>query len=443
MKNERDTAYAIVQRLQQAGHTAFWVGGCVRDFLLGREAHDFDVATSARPPEVEALFSRTLPVGRQFGVVIVLEAGHEIQVATFRAEADYADGRHPGTVTFADARADATRRDFTVNGLFYDPVNDRLHDWVGGGADLRARVLRTIGTPEDRFAEDHLRLLRAVRFAAQLDFQIEPATFAAIRTHAPKIKGISVERIREELIKMLRPPHAARGLDLLRESGLLVEILPEIAATIDCGQSPEHHPEGSVFEHIRLMLSLLSPDAPASLPWAVLLHDVAKPVTATRGAGPGGTHFYGHEHAGAVMTVDLMERLRFPGRQIDEVSVCVKNHMRFKDVRLMRKATLRRMLMSPTFALELELFRLDCLGSHHSLELYDWLREEARKLADMPAIQPRLLTGADLQELGMRPGPEMGRLLEEIREMQLQDELKTPDEAREWARRQMAKDPTG
>lgn len=443
MKTERDIAYDIVQRLQQAGHTAFWVGGCVRDFLLGRQAHDFDVATSARPSEVEALFSRTLPVGRQFGVVIVVEAGHEIQVATFRAEADYTDGRHPDTVIFADAQADASRRDFTVNGLFYDPMGERLHDWVGGEADLRARVLRTIGAPEDRFAEDHLRLLRAVRFAAQLDFQIEPSTFAAIRAHAPKIRGISVERIREELVKLFRPPHAARGLDLLRESGLLAEVLPEIAATLHCEQSPEHHPEGDVFEHIRLMLSFLPSDAAASLPWAVLLHDVAKPVTATREPGMGGTHFYGHEHAGTVMAVELMERLRFPGRQIDEVAVCVKNHMRFKDVFQMRKATLRRMLMSPTFALELELFRLDCLGSHHSLEIHDWLREESRKLGETPAILPRLITGADLRELGMPPGPAMGRMLEEIREMQLQDELKTPDEARSWARRQLAKHPTG
>src|SRR6266511_630263 len=286
----RAIAIRIVRRLQKAGFEAYFVGGCVRDQLLGTEPQDFDIATSARPEEVESLFTRTIPVGRKFGVLLLLEGGGQFQVATFRAEADYHDGRHPRHVTVASAMADARRRDFTVNGLFLDPIQGQLFDWVGGHADLRARVIRTIGDPVERFAEDHLRLLRAVRFAAQLGFTIEPGTFAALRANAAKIKGVSAERIREELLKLLRPPHAARGLDLLRRSGLLLPVLPEIAATTDCNQSPDYHPEGTVFDHLVLMMNHLPPDAAVSLPWAALLHDVAKPVTAARDPQTGAIH---------------------------------------------------------------------------------------------------------------------------------------------------------
>ena len=284
----RETAMEIVRRLQAAGFAAFWVGGCVRDFLLGREPQDFDIATDARPEQIEKLFKRTIAVGRKFGVMIVVEDKQQFQVATFRAEADYRDGRRPEKVVFASAEADALRRDFTVNGLFYDPLTEKIHDWVGGEKDLRAKIIRTIGAPEERFAEDHLRLLRAVRFAAQLGFEIEPQTFAAVKSLAPKIKLISAERVRDELIKLFAPPNpgstasrlaspsdcpvadehagetpalpaAARGLVLLRDSGLLEQILPELAATISCEQSPDYHPEGSVFEHIKLMLEKLPP----------------------------------------------------------------------------------------------------------------------------------------------------------------------------------------
>ena len=246
----RARAVEIVRRLKAAGHKAYFVGGCVRDQLLGKEPQDYDIATSARPEQIEALFPHTIPVGRKFGVVLVIEQGKQFQTATFRAEADYRDGRHPGRVTFCDAMADARRRDFTVNGLFFDPIENRLHDWVGGELDLRSRIIRTIGNPHQRFAEDHLRLLRAVRFAAQLNFRIEPKTFAGLRATAQEILNVSAERIREELLKLFRPPHAARGLHLLRESGLLFPILPEIAATVECEQSPEFHPEGSVFNHL-------------------------------------------------------------------------------------------------------------------------------------------------------------------------------------------------
>jgi poly(A) polymerase len=433
----RDTAAGIVRRLQSAGHSAYWVGGCVRDRLLGREPQDYDVATSALPAQIEALFARTIPVGRKFGVIIVLESGHEFQVATFRAESDYRDGRRPENVTFSNAQTDASRRDFTVNGLFFDPITETLHDWVGGEKDLRAKLLRTIGSPAERFAEDYLRLLRAVRFAAQLDFQIEPETFAALKARAPQILAISAERIREELLKLFRPPHAARGLELLRESGLLQQILPEISATITCDQSPDYHPEGTVYQHILLMLKQLPADAAPSLPWAALLHDVAKPVTASRDPHGDAIHFYGHEKIGADMAENILQRLKFPRKQTEEIAAAVLHHMQFKDVKDMRKSTLRRMLLRETFPLELELHRLDCLGSHRRLDHYEFLQEQARELDKQPEIRPPLLTGDDLQTLGMKPGPEMGALLAEAREKQLSDELKTPAEAKEWAAEQL------
>jgi len=471
-KPSRATAEEIVRRLQAAGFSAFWVGGCVRDFLLGREPQDYDIATSARPAQVEKLFKRTVGVGQKFGVMVVLEDKQPFQVATFRAEADYQDGRHPDKVTFANAEADAQRRDFTVNGLFYDPVTEKIHDWVGGEADLRAGIIRTIGVPEERFAEDHLRLLRAVRFAAQLGFEIEPKTFAAIQRLAPKISLISAERIRDELIKLFAPPEpkrmnglvdewiggesapdvalpiqpsinptnhqssaaAARGLVLLLESGLLPGVLPELVATLACEQSPDFHPEGTVFEHIRLMLEKMPPGAPASLPWAVLLHDIAKPATAELDPATGKIHFYGHEKVGAMLAERILTRLRFPKKEIEEIVACVRQHMQFKDVKQMRKATLRRLLLRETFPLELELHRLDCLGSHGDLGHYEYLVEQAAELEKKPSIRPPLLTGNDLIALGLKPGPALGALLGEIRDKQLQEELKTPRQAKAWVK---------
>ena len=425
----------IVAKLQQAGFAAFWVGGCVRDFLLGRAPQDFDIATDARPEQVEKLFRKTIPVGKKFGVIIVVEGGQQFQVATFRAEADYQDGRRPEKIEFANAEADALRRDFTVNGLFYDPLTKKIHDWVGGEKDLRAKIIRTIGKPEERFGEDHLRMLRAVRFAAQLNFEIEPQTFSAIQNLAVKIKVISVERIRDELLKLFCPPHASRGLVLLRESGLLEYVLPELAATIDCEQSPDFHPEGSVFKHICLMLEKLPADANELLPWTVLLHDIAKPVTAEKDLATGKIHFYGHEKIGADMAESILKRLKFPNQQMEEIVETVRHHMQFKDVKLMRKATLRRLLMRETFPLELELHKLDCLGSSGNLENFNFLVEQAEELKQQPQIHPPLLTGNDLIELGIKSGKELGALLHEIRELQLADELKTPDEARAWVKK--------
>lgn len=491
----KTTATEIVARLQAAGFAAFWVGGCVRDFLLGSEPHDFDIATDAKPEQVEKLFRKTIPVGKQFGVIVVVEGGQEFQIATFRAEADYQDGRRPESVQFANAEADATRRDFTVNGLFYDPLTEKIHDWVGGENDLRAKIIRTIGAAEERFGEDHLRMLRAVRFAARLGFEIEAKTFAAVQKLAPKIKIISAERIREELMKLFAPAvgettaltsalshgerenvkhasadptisdssqrgnnelplpgervgvradnltsysPAARGLILLRDSGLLEHILPELAATIACDQSPDFHPEGSVFNHIGLMLEKMPAGADELLPWAVLLHDIAKPVTAERDAATGKIHFYGHEKVGAEMADDILRRLKFPNREREIIVECVRHHMQFKDVMQMRKATLRRLLLRETFPLELELHRLDCLGSNGNLEHYHFLVAQAAEFKKLPEIIPPLLNGNDLLALGVAPGKKIGELLHEIRERQLADELKTADEARAWIKQMLA-----
>ncbi|MEY4916869.1 MAG: hypothetical protein RL616_782 [Verrucomicrobiota bacterium] len=434
VNSPREIASEIVAKLQHSGFAAFWVGGCVRDFLLGREPQDFDIATDAKPEQVEKLFHKTIPVGRKFGVMIVVEGGQQFQVATFRAEADYQDGRRPEKIEFANAEADASRRDFTVNGLFYDPLTQKIHDWVGGEKDLRAKIIRTIGAPEERFGEDHLRMLRAVRFAAQLGFEIEAKTFSAIQSLAPKIKLISAERVRDELLKLFSPPHASRGLVLLRDSGLLEHILPELAATVACEQSPDFHPEGSVFNHICLMLEKLPPDANELLPWAVLLHDIAKPVTAEKDLATGKIHFYGHEKVGEEMAEKILQRLKFPNAPTEEIVEAVRHHMQFKDVQQMRKATLRRLLLRETFPLELELHRLDCLGSNGNLEHYHFLVEQAEELKKLPAIRPPLLTGNDLLALGIPGGKKMGELLHEIRERQLADELTTPDAARAWVK---------
>src|SRR5437867_8991399 len=433
----RDTATAIVRRLQSAGFTAYWVGGCVRDYLLGREPEDYDIATNALPEQIEKLFPKTVPVGRQFGVILIVEGSQECQVATFRADSDYQDGRHPDRVSFGDPKADALRRDFTINGLFYDPLQNQLRDWVEGEADLRAKIVRTIGDPRERFAEDHLRLLRAVRLAAQLEFEIDPKPLAAIQANAAQIRTVSAERVRDELIKLFRAPYASRGLELLRESGLLAEILPEVAWTIDCAQSPDFHPEGSLYNHIRLMLAHLPEHADPSLPWAVLLHDIAKPQTAQPDPATGQIHFYGHEKVGAEMAREILERLRFPRKQTEEIADCVRQHMQFKDAPNMRKATLRRLILRPTFPLELELHRLDCLGSHGRLDVYDLLVREAEELARQPAIIPPLVTGDDLIALGLKPGPALGALLNEMRDKQLQEEFTGREQALEWARKRI------
>lgn len=463
-----ETAVGIVRRLQQAGYEAYLVGGCVRDMLLGREPKDYDIATSARPEEVGRLFPRHIEVGKQFGVLMVLEGGYQFQVATFRSESGYLDGRHPSNVQYSDARADAIRRDFTVNGIFYDPETKQHLDWVGGTADLQARVIRTIGDPDERFAEDHLRMLRAIRFAVQLGFRIDGATFDAVRRNAERIRDVSAERIREELERMFAPclqgvvqpgdedlplvggfvsraPRRAlvRALELLRLLGLLRCVLPELEATVGCEHKSKHHPEGSVYEHILLMLDHVSADADPLLVWCVLMHDIAKPVTMRIEPGSDTRTFHEHDKVGAALAESIMTRLRFTSKQIKLVSQIVRYHMQFKDVPQMRKSTLRRMMLRPTFDLELELHRLDCLGSHRDLSIYEFLLNARSELRSRSELVPPLVRGADLLALGMAPGPELGQLLHEIREKQLQDELKTREEALAWARARLSRSGDG
>ena len=425
-------AIFLAKRLAEAGYQAFWVGGCVRDAQLDLVPTDYDIATDAKPDQIEQLFRKTIPVGKQFGVIMVIEGGHEYQVATFRAESGYADGRRPDRVRFTDAREDAMRRDFTINGLFYDPIVGELYDWVGGLADLKARRIRTIGAPERRFGEDRLRLLRAVRFAAQLGFEVESETFAAVRQHAVAIREVSAERIREELLKLFRPPYAARGLNLLQDSLLLSEVMPELAATIGCEQPLEHHPEGDVFLHIRLMLEHLSQDAGATLIWSVLLHDIAKPLMQT--CDEGRIRFLNYEKVGADMSLEIMNRLRFPKSVSSAVQICVHKHMQLKDAQQMRRAKLRKLFLRPTFPVELELNRLDSLASSGRLANFEYLQAKFVEFQNQPELQQPLIKGADLIALGQAPGPGLGKLLDDIRNRQLDGELVTRDQALAYAR---------
>ena len=309
-------ARKIVHRLREAGHQAFFAGGCVRDSLMGKTPHDFDIATSARPEEVQALFPRTIPVGAQFGVVLVVEEGRDYQVATFRSDGTYLDGRHPRSVSFTSPEGDAKRRDFTINGLFYDPIEEKVLDFVGGREDLESRTLRAIGNPAERFAEDKLRLLRAVRLATVLDFTIEAGTWNALCAGATTIHDVSAERVRDELVKIFASPQRLRGFDLLDASGLMEEILPEILPLKGCEQPPDFHPEGDVFVHTRLMLALLPAGASVPLVLATLFHDLGKPPTMERDH-TGRIRFNGHESVSAQMTEKIMRRLRFSNEEIE------------------------------------------------------------------------------------------------------------------------------
>ena len=425
------TATRIVRRLRDAGYEAFFAGGCVRDKLLGRAAHDIDVATNAPPEEVQRLFPRTVAVGAQFGVVVVLEGNAEFQVATFRADGVYIDGRRPESVTFTTAEGDAQRRDFTVNGLFYDPLEGRVLDFVGGEADLRAGILRCIGEPAARFREDKLRLLRGVRFAATLGFEIDPPTWEALRELAPEIPSVSAERIRDELVKIFLHPSRVRGFDLLDAAGLLEILLPEVSRMKGCEQPPEFHPEGDVFVHTRLMLSLLPDSVSIPLVFSVLLHDIGKPQTFLRDE-TGRIRFNGHESVSAAMAEQVCERLRFSNAQTETTVVAVKNHMAFKDVQNMRVATLKRFLARPTMDDELALHRVDCLGSHGLLDNYDFLLAKREEFSREPLIPPPLVTGRDLIALGLRPGPQFKSLLDAVQNRQLEGTLHSREEALEW-----------
>lgn len=428
-------ARKIVRRLREAGHQALFAGGCVRDSLMGKTPHDFDIATSARPEQVQALFPRTIAVGAQFGVILVVEEGRDYQVATFRSDGTYLDGRHPRSVSFTTPEGDARRRDFTINGLFYDPIEGKVLDFVGGREDLETRTLRAIGNPAERFAEDRLRLLRAVRFATVLDFTIEPDTWNALCAAVETIHDVSAERIRDELVKIFASPQRLRGFDLLDASGLMEEILPEIEPLRGCEQPPDFHPEGDVFVHTRLMLALLPRDASVLLVLATLFHDLGKPPTMERDH-TGRIRFSGHESVSAQMTEKIMRRLRFSNEEIEATTAMVQNHMVFKDVQNMRVSRLKRFLARPTFDDELELHRVDCLASHGNLDNYEFLRRRSEDLANEPLIPPPLVTGHDLIALGWKPGPKFKAVLDAVQVRQLEGILRTREEAITWVEKE-------
>lgn len=434
--DKKSAALEVVKKLRGAGYEALWAGGCVRDHILGVPPEDYDVATNARPEEVQKLFARTIPVGVQFGVVIVLLNGIQIEVATFRADAEYVDGRHPKEVRFCSAEEDARRRDFTINGMFFDPIEEKVLDYVGGQDDLKNKIIRAIGDPELRFNEDKLRLLRAVRFSARLNYPIEANTFQAVKKLASEIHQVSAERIRDELVKMFTAQNAAQALDLLRDSGLLHEILPEVEAMIGVEQPPEFHPEGDVYVHTRMLLELL--DRPSDvLAMAALLHDVGKPPTFQQ---LDRIRFNAHEHVGARMAEKICKRLKFSNEETNQIVECVQNHMKFKDAPKMRESKLKRFLARGTFDTELELHRIDCLASHGILDIHQFCQNKIQEFKEAKEeIQPQpIITGNDLITLGSKPGPHFKKILEQLYDLQLEHQIMNKEEGLNQAKELLA-----
>ena len=427
----RELANSICDALLHEGHQAFLVGGCVRDLLLHREPADYDVSTDATPEQVITLFPQSLTVGAQFGVVLVPQGPHKVEVATFRRDLGYSDGRHPDEIVFTDAaKEDVLRRDFTINGLMMRHDTNDVLDFVGGQSDLAAGIIRAIGNPDQRFAEDKLRMLRAVRFAARFRYTIELTTFDAIRQHAPEIHSVSTERIRDELTKLLTEGAARRSFELLHETRLLGEVLPEIAALQGVAQPPQFHPEGDVWIHTLLMLERLRRGVQPTLAWGVLLHDVGKPATFRPASVTGDRiRFDGHVDVGVHLAGEITKRLKFSNDEAAQIRSLIANHMKFKDVTQMRQSTLKRFVRQPHFDEHLELHRLDCLASHAHLDAYNFVREFL-SITPPDQVKPtRLLTGDDLSEMGYAPGPDFQIMLRAIEDAQLEGTLITRDQA--------------
>lgn len=430
-------ALEIVRRLKAAGFIAYWAGGCVRDLIMGRNAKDFDIATNAVPDKVMELFPGSVAVGKSFGVVRIPVAGNWYEVATFRKDAEYRDGRHPESITFSDPETDAQRRDFTVNALFYDPLEQQVIDYVEGRADIEGGVIRAVGVPADRFREDHLRMLRAVRFAAALGFVIEPATANAIRATAVRMTSISAERIREELNRLLvESRQAGEAILLLKDLGLLQIILPEVATMQGVEQPPEYHPEGDVFQHTIIMLNQMQTDD-YRLAWAVLLHDVGKPPTAQFKEGR--WRFECHAKVGADAAKVILERLKFSCDDRDAITFMVGNHMRFIDVKSMRRATLRRLVGASTFLSEMELHRLDCFSSHGDLVNHEYLMEFRRQMESEPVLPAPWVNGRDIIALGIPEGPEVGVWRKKAYDAQLEGIVTDREALLEWLRGEMGR----
>ena len=430
----RHHAIDIVRNLRTQGFSAYLVGGCVRDLVLGREPADWDVATSATPQEVLALYPHAVAVGAQFGVILVpFEDGNKVEVATFRNDGAYSDGRHPDEVRFAKtAEEDVQRRDFTINGLLMDPLDgDRILDYVGGQYDLRAGIIRTIGDPNRRFGEDKLRMLRAVRFAARFGYQIEPKTFAAIRALAPQIHQVSRERVRDELTKMLTEGKARRAFELLDQTGLLHKVLPEVEKMKGVEQPPQFHPEGDVWIHTRMLLEGLAAGCSPTLAWGALLHDVGKPPTFER---LDRIRFHGHADIGAKMARAICNRLRMSNDETDQIVAIVANHMKFPELPNMRESTLKKFLRQERFDEHLEMHRLDCAASHGDLSLYNFALEKLNTTPPEEIRPAPLITGRDLIVAGYTPGPKFKDMLAQVEDAQLEGALASKEEALAWVR---------
>jgi poly(A) polymerase len=420
----------IVGTLRSSGFEALFAGGVVRDLLLGRPVADIDIATSACPEEIEKLFEHTIPIGRDFGVVVVVVNSVNYEVTTFRTDRDYVDGRHPEEVLFSGAEEDALRRDFTVNGLFLDPFTEQVIDLVEGRKDLERRVIKTVGSPSRRFSEDRLRLIRAIRFASELDFQIEEQTLQELKRNAQYIQQVSYERIRDEIVRIVTCPSAHHGLQMLFDTGILEVILPEVAATVGLAQPPEFHPEGDVFSHTVKMLELVK-DPTDTLALGILLHDVGKVPTFTVKER---IRFDGHAEVGAEMARDICRRFRLPNTKIAQIVDLVKNHLRFIHVREMKESTLKRFLRKENFAEHLELHRLDCLASHGDLSNYDFCTQNLEEYSQ-EVIRPKpLISGYDLIELGLVPGPIFSEILTAVEDSQLEGRLESRSAALDWVR---------
>lgn len=426
MEETRQAATQIVQRLRGAGFAAYFVGGCVRDIVMEREPKDFDVATSALPTQVIEMFPGSLTVGAQFGVVIVPCEKGNVEVATFRSDGVYADGRHPVHVEYAkSAEEDVRRRDFTINGMLFDPIESKVLDYVGGQADIRRRRVRTIGDPQKRFSEDRLRMLRAVRFAARFSFELDSGTAEAIRNLASEIRMVSAERIRDEILKILTEGHARRGLELLDSTDLLKQVLPEIKAMQGVEQPPEFHPEGDVWKHTLMMLDGLKMPTP-TLALGVLLHDVGKPRTFTVRER---IRFDNHVEVGAKMAEDICRRLRLSTHETERVVELVRHHLRFKDLPQMKRSTKIRFLRMDGFPEHLELHRLDCTASHGKLDNYNLALEILGQIPEKEIRPPRLITGEDLIRDGYTPGPLFKQILQAVEDAQLEGQIRTPKDA--------------
>lgn len=426
----RKYAILIVEKLQQAGFKTYFAGGSVRDVLLGKDPVDYDIATGAIPEQVKEIFDKAINVGKSFGVSRVPMHNCWFEVATFRTDSAYHNGRHPSSVTYSTPEEDAQRRDFTVNAIFYDPISKEIHDYINGRQDIEDKIIRCVGNPIERFEEDHLRMLRAVRFTSVLSFTMESETADAIRATAASILKISPERIRDELTRILvESPKSGDAIMLLDEVGLLEHILPEIKAMQGQEQPPQFHPEGDVFVHTITMLNLMD-KKDKILAFSVLLHDVGKPGTAV--VAPDRIRFNGHASYGRKLSKEILRRLRFSNQDQDDISNCVGRHMRFMEVKNMKQSTLRRLVGSPTYPTEVELHRLDCLGSHGGLDNYDMVKAFEEELKNEPVLPDHWITGHDIIALGITKGPKIGKWLKKAYEAQLNGDFKSKEELYIW-----------